>query len=161
MPCKPAPVTISPFFRVAAARYTHNPSRAFIEGAHVGRLSHIDDIEKKNAEQQQRSDGAAPSLSELYQATPAASQSHDANIKGERDGRSGHTKAQGLQGGARPSGVDGSRMNRPDKAATAQGEADFHGLNDIEKTSGGHLALIVLSVAILVAIIFYIFNYMS
>lgn len=126
----------------------------------MGRLSHIDDIEKKNAEQQCGSE-ADVSLDELYQAAPATSQLQNTSVGSSRDNHPECAEVQKPQGEARPSGVEGPKVKRQDNTVAAQSEADFHGLNDIEKTSGGHLALIVLSVAILVAIIFYIFNYMS
>lgn len=97
----------------------------------MGRLSHIDDVERKLNEQQGAGEQAEP-VTEQVAAERAA---------------------------APRSAASAPRPAQRAPKSLAEQDADFHGLNETGKKSSGHTALIVVAIVIFVVIVAYVCSY--
>lgn len=108
----------------------------------MGRLTTIDEMEKKAAAAGQEDAGNRKATrAEVAAIEYTAPVERRSPVEQQRSAAS-HVQAvsQAAQ-----------RAEQPAKKTGAQQEADFHGLDNLEKRSGGHIALIVVAVVIVVA----------
>ena len=108
----------------------------------MGRLTTIDDMEKKAAAAGQEDSGNG-------QATQAevAAVEHAAPVERQSPVEQQRSAASHVQAVSQTA----QRAEQSAKKTGAQQEADFHGLDNLEKRSSGHIALIVVAVVIVVA----------
>lgn len=99
----------------------------------MGRLTTIEDVEKREAAQDEEQMRAAQEA--MLKSRPAPEQ-HSADDE---------------PASPQPRVDNHEPAPKPVPKSQAQQETDFHGLNDLEKKSGGHIALIVVAVVIVVA----------
>lgn len=107
----------------------------------MGRLTTIDDMEKKAAAGQEDAENGQASQAETAAVERGAAAEHQRPVEPQRPAAS-HTQAMSQAA---------QRAKQPAKKTGAQQEADFHGLDNLEKHSSGHIALIVVAVVIVVA----------
>lgn len=103
----------------------------------MGRLTTIEDVEKREAAHDDEQMRAAQEAMRSSQAR-SVSQTSDTL----RAGKSQTPRVDAKQ--PKASAATASKSQ-------AQQEVDFHGLDNLEKKSGGHIALIVVAVVIVVA----------
>lgn len=129
----------------------------------MGRLSHIDDVERRNNEQQQESAGqsaveSARRVEEIETAPVQAQESAQAEVAEQTVHRAqaetAEQEAQRIQA-MRAAQARATQVTRPEQRAPktqAEQDADFHGLNDTHKKSSGHTALVIVAVVVFIII---------
>lgn len=129
----------------------------------MGRLSHIDDVERKLGEQQGVGEQAAPAAEWV-----AAEHASD-GVKADTGAAASAIDDDDATGTARIGSSVGDAQARhaaaqqrpaqPVPKSLAEQDADFHGLNETGKKSSGHTALIVVAILIFVVIAIYVCGY--
>lgn len=111
----------------------------------MGKLSHIEDVEQRNAAREQEQMQAA-------QEALLSARAHEVASAQEavRPDMSSTPEAAGT-----PEALDSSA---PRDNLTAQQEEDFHGLSSVESMGAGQKILIVLAVMVVIAAVLYILN---
>lgn len=113
----------------------------------MGRLTTIDDMEKKAAAGQEDAENERASQVEAAAVEHGFAAEHQRPVDQQNPAsqqRPASSHAQALPQAAQ-------RAEQPAKKTGAQQEADFHGLDSLEKHSSGHIVLIVVAVVIVVA----------
>lgn len=127
----------------------------------MGNLSHIEDVEARNAaadEQEMRA--AQQALRAAQERTaPVAPQADAVPASDAEPARQapagGH---EGRKPDAPAAAGRGRLQERPQEHMTAQQEEDFHGLSSMESMGVGQKILIVLAVIVVIAAILYVLN---
>lgn len=109
----------------------------------MGRLTTIADVEKREAEQDDEQMRAAQEAM-LGSRVKSDVQSKAAPRVQSSRVRHGEEPQATEQSAQRPT-------ETPSSKSQAQKEVDFHGLDSLEKKSGGHIALIVVAIVIVIA----------
>lgn len=108
----------------------------------MGRLTTIEDIEKKEAAQDDEQMRAAQEAMLNSRAKTGSRASVADRVQ--------ETRAPRADKPQMPRQGEGDMAEDAPSKSQAQQEVDFHGLNNLEKKSGGHIALIVVAVVIAV-----------
>ena len=117
----------------------------------MGRLTTIDDIERQRAAVDEEEMRAAQEA--FSGSTSGAAHGEDPEPEEHAAPRTAEEAAQQVEEhNAAAQAREGKDAQAPQAAeSTAQQELDFHGLDNLEKHSSGHVALIVIAVVIVIA----------
>ena len=120
----------------------------------MGRLSSIEEVEQRNEQEQARAVEQALKQQEAERARAA-----EAAARAQEAERARAAEAAAQSQAAAKQAQDAAVQRPTRQPATADEEAEFHGLSENESLGIGHKVLVAAGIVVLIAIVGYILNY--